>query len=404
MKPIKPMPMAEFVAFLALMFATVAYSIDSMLPLLVQMGEALAPETPQSAQLVITIFVMGLGLGTLVMGPISDALGRKKLILAGIALYMAAAVVAAMSESMTVLLAARFIQGLGVAAPRVVSQALVRDLYTGRHMARIMSLAMMIFVLVPAVAPLLGATLGNLFGWRAIFWSFLVFGTVSASWLYFRQPETLPPENRRTLEAGPVLRAFREVFTHKQVMLYLIALTFSFATMFIWLSSIAQIFDEVFDKIDEFPLWFALSALMSAPGSLVNAQLVVRLGMRRLIVVSLIGQLLVVAAALVLYTTLGELPFWAFFTFMFAHFFAVGLIFGNLNALALVPLGHVAGTASSVMGGVSTMVSAMVAAPIAALYNGTTLPLMGGVALCNICALVAMAVARRWNSAEDTTS
>lgn len=399
MRSIKPMPVVEFVAFTALMFATVAYSIDSMLPLLVQIGEGLAPENVQSAQLVITSFVLGLGLGTLVMGPISDALGRKTVILAGIALYMAAAVMAATSDTMGVLLAARFIQGLGASAPRVVSQALVRDLYAGRHMARIMSFAMMIFVLVPAIAPLMGATLGALFGWRAIFWSFLVFGTVSGAWLFFRQPETLPLEKRRPLEPGPVLRAFREVFSHKQVMFYMVALTFSFATMFIWLSLIAQIFEDIYDKTDQFPLWFAFSAMLSAPGSLVNAQLVLRLGMRRLIVISLIGQITLVTAALVIYGTTGALPFWAFFTFMFGHFFAVGLIFGNLNALALEPLGHIAGTASSVMGGVSTMASAVIAAPLAALYNGTPLPLMVGVALCGVCALTAMAIARRCDEA-----
>ena len=137
---------------------------------------------------------------------------------------------------------------------------------------------------------------------------------------------------------------------------------------------------------------------MSAPGSLVNAQLVLKLGMRRLIVVALIGQIMVVGSALTFYAVTGDLPFWAFFTFMFGHFFAVGLIFGNLNALALEPLGHIAGTASSVMGGVSTMVSAMIAAPLAALYNGTVLPLMLAVAACGVGALLAMTVARRWDA------
>jgi len=204
MKPIKPMPMGEFVVFIALLFATVAYSTDSMLPLLVEMGQSLAPETPQSAQLVVTGFVLGLGSGTLVIGPISDALGRKRLILAGIGLYMIAAVFAATSDSMGALLAARFVQGIGASAPRVLSQAVVRDLYAGRQMARIMSFAMAIFVLVPAIAPLMGATLGGLFGWRAIFWSFLVFGSISGGWLLFRQPETLPPKCAAPLRSGPL--------------------------------------------------------------------------------------------------------------------------------------------------------------------------------------------------------
>ena len=400
MKPIKPMPMGEFVVFIALLFATVAYSTDSMLPLLVEMGQSLAPETPQSAQLVVTGFVLGLGSGTLVIGPISDALGRKRLILAGIGLYMIAAVFAATSDSMGALLAARFVQGIGASAPRVLSQAVVRDLYAGRQMARIMSFAMAIFVLVPAIAPLMGATLGGLFGWRAIFWSFLVFGSISGGWLLFRQPETLPPKMRRPLEIRPIVTAFREVFSHKQVMIYVIALTFSFATMFIWLSSIAQIFDDVYARSDEFPKWFALCALLSAPGSLVNAQLVLKLGMRRLIVTAITGQIGLVFATIVIYASTGGLPFWAFFTFMVGHFFTVGLIFGNLNALALEPLGHIAGTASSVMSGVSTVGSALIAAPLASLYNGTPLPLMLAVAACGVFAMTAMIVARRWNTSD----
>jgi len=397
MKPTKPLPILEFVCLTALMFASVAYSTDSMLPLILQIGESLSPESPESAQFVVTSFVFGLGMGTLIMGPLSDALGRKPVILAGIAVYIGAAVVAALSNSMEMLLLARVIQGIGTAAPRVVSQALVRDIYAGRHMARIMSFAMAIFVLVPAVAPLLGATLGGWFGWRSIFWSFLVFGGVSGTWLLLRQPETLPREKRRTLELGPVLRAFREVFSHRQVMVYVVALTFSFATMFIWLSLIAQVFHDVFDRGVEFPLWFALSALLAAPGSLVNAHLVLRLGMRRLIILSLCGQLAMVLIVIAAYSVVASPPFWLFFTFMAVHFFAVGLIFGNLNALALEPLGHIAGTASSVMGGISTMASAAIAAPLASLYDRTVFPLALAVALCTIISLLAMFFARRWD-------
>ncbi|PVH28788.1 multidrug effflux MFS transporter [Pararhodobacter oceanensis] len=398
MKPIQKMPFVEFVIFTALMFATVAYSIDSMLPLLSDMGAELAPDAAHRAQFVITSFVFGLGLGTLMIGPISDALGRKSVILAGIAVYMVASIIAATSENMGVLLFARFLQGLGVAAPRVVTQAMVRDQYAGRLMARVMSFAMTLFVLVPAVAPLLGATLGHLFGWRAIFWSFLGFGSICGIWLWLRQPETLPRENRVSLEPGPVLRAFREVFRNRQVMAYLTALTFSFASVFVWLSSVAQIYDDVYDRLPEFPFWFALSALLSAPGSFINAQLVMRLGMRRLIVIALIGQCTVVATVLVGYALIGSLPFWLFFTFMFLHFFSIGLLFGNLNALALEPLGHIAGTASSVMGGISTMASAAIAAPIAALYNQTALPMTAGVGVCAFLAFSAMMVARRWDA------
>ena len=200
----KPLPFPEFVALLALLMATVAYSVDAMLPLLRPIGEDLAPLAPEQAQLVITVFMVGLGLGTFTMGPISDAFGRKPVMLAGIVLYMVAAVVAALSQNLAVLLAARFVQGLGTSAPRTVSQAMVRDLYAGRQMARVVSFGMTVFTLFPAVAPFVGSLVGAAFGWRAIFVSFLVFGAVTLLWLGLRQPETLAPENRRPLAIGPL--------------------------------------------------------------------------------------------------------------------------------------------------------------------------------------------------------
>ncbi|MFN3952966.1 MAG: multidrug effflux MFS transporter [Pararhodobacter sp.] len=396
--PRRPMPFGEFIVMLALLFATVAFSIDAMLPLLGAMGNELSPGDPTRAQLVITVFVFGLGLGTFLSGPISDHLGRKPVILAGIALYMSAAVLAALSQSMETLLLARFLQGLGAAGPRVASQAMVRDLYAGRHMARVMSFAMTIFVLVPAVAPLLGAQIGGVFGWRAIFWSFLIFGLVSGGWLLLRQPETLPVAARCPLAPARLLAALSEIARNRQVMLYLVALSFCFAAMFVWLSSVALIFEHSFERADEFPLWFALVALLSAPASLINAKLVLRLGMRRLIVIALLGQITVslVMLALVQLPLSAGLAFAAFIGFMTLHFFSIGLLFGNLNALALEPLGHIAGMAASVMGGVSTMAAALIATPFAAAFDGTPRPLVIGALICAVVALACMRIARRW--------
>ncbi|MCC5968414.1 MAG: multidrug effflux MFS transporter [Pararhodobacter sp.] len=395
-KPLQRMPFGEFIAMLALLFATVAFSIDAMLPLLSQIGADLSPASPADAQLVITVFVLGLGLGTFVAGPLSDRFGRKPVIVFGIALYMAAACMAALSGSMEVLLIARFLQGLGTAGPRVVSQALVRDLYSGRHMARVMSFAMTIFVLVPAVAPLMGAQIGGLFGWRAIFWSFLFFGLASAGWLMIRQPETLPPAARRPLDAGVLGAALREVFGHRLVMLYLVALCFTFAPMFAWLSSVSLIFEQTYARGPEFPYWFALVALLSAPASLLNARFVLRFGMQRIILIALIGQ---IAMSLVMLALLHaglsmRLEFAAFIAFMVLQFFGVGLLFGNLNALALEPLGHIAGTAASVLGGISAMAAAAIATPVARAFDGTPVPLAFGSLVCGVVAITCMLTAR----------
>lgn len=394
MTPPPRMRFGEFIALLAMLMATVAYSVDAMLPLLEAMGNALSPEMPQRAQFVITAFLVGLGLGTLVLGPVSDAYGRKPVILIGIGVYMISAVVAATAESMTALLVARFVQGLGTAAPRVVSQALVRDLYAGRMMARVVSFSMTVFALVPAVAPLIGAGLGDLFGWRAIFWSFLVFGLVSGGWLLLRQPETLPPARRAPLRPGQLWLALREVLGHRRVRLYLLAMTFVYATMFIWLAEVALVFNHSYDRAAEFPRWFALVALLSAPASLINARLVLRLGMRRLVTLALIGQIALAGGVLAV-LLLGTLPFWGFLGFMIAQFFSIGFLLGNLNALGLEPMGHVAGMASSVMGGVSTIASAALATPVLWLHDGTALPVAAAVLVCALVAMAAMLVARR---------
>jgi MFS transporter, DHA1 family, multidrug resistance protein len=396
--PARPaLPFLEFIALLGLLFSTVAFSTDAMLPMMAQMGRELSPADPTRIQLVITVFIGGLGLGTLFAGPLSDTLGRKPVILGGIALYMLAAVMAAQATSIETLLAARFIQGLGASGPRVVSQALVRDLYSGRMMARVMSFAMTLFVLVPAVAPLIGATIGAAFGWRAIFWSFLIFGTVSALWLGLRQPETLAPALRRPLRVATLWAALREVLRLPRVRLYLVALSFSFAGMFVWISTVALVFDLTFGRIADFPLWFALVALLSAPASLLNARLVVRLGMQRMVLAALLIQILSAAVFLVGFVWgYGAGGFVAFLMFMVVQFFTVGMLFGNLNALALEPLGHVAGMAASVMGGVSTMAAAVIATPMARLFDGTPAPLALSAGLCAAAALVAMLWARRW--------
>lgn len=388
------MPFFEFVAMLALLFSTVAFSTDAMLPMMAGMGRELSAADPARIQLVITVFVAGLGLGTFIAGPMSDALGRKPMILTGIAIYMAAAALAARADSLEVLLLARFLQGLGAAGPRVVSQAMVRDLYAGRQMARVMSIAMALFVLVPAVAPLIGAWIGGAFGWRAIFWSFLLFGSVSALWLGLRQPETLPPARRRPLSVRPLLAALAEVLGHARVRLYLAALTCSFAAMFTWISSIALIFDESFGRADQFPMWFAVVALISAPAALMNAQLVVRLGMQRLVIAGLTAQV-VSSAVMAVALVSGVAGFWGFLVFMVIQFFTVASIFGNLNALALEPMGHVAGMAASVMGGVSTLAAALIATPIARAFDGTPLPLALGAGSCAALALGCMLWARR---------
>ncbi|MCW1933293.1 multidrug effflux MFS transporter [Pararhodobacter zhoushanensis] len=394
--PTKTLPFPEFIGLLALLMATVAYSVDAMLPLLTPISEELAQGSMAQAQQVITVFMIGLGTGTFIMGPLSDRLGRKTVILCGIVLYMIAAAIAATSQDITMLLVARFLQGFGAAAPRVVSQALVRDLYSGRMMARVVSFSMTVFTLVPAIAPFMGAELGALFGWRAIFWSFMAFGTVSGLWLLLRQPETLSAENRRPLAIAPLWLALKTVLGHSLVRLYLLALTFVFTTMLCWISGVAAIFEQSFDRTAQFPAWFAFVAILSAPASLINARLVVKVGMRRMVAIALTWQIAISVIALIGFQyPLGDWGFELFILFMLMQFFSIGFLIGNLNALVLEPMGHVAGMAASVVGGFSTVISALLAATAATFMNGTPVPLAVSSLLCLVLASACMIWARQ---------
>lgn len=370
----------EFVALMAVMAATVAFSIDAMLPALPAMAEALTPESPNRAQLVITVFVFGMGLGTLFSGPLSDRYGRKPLALAGAALYIAGALLATRAQSLDGLLAARLVQGLGAAGPRVVAVAIIRDRYAGRQMAQIMSFVMMVFTLVPAVAPAIGAGLVALWDWRAIFHAFVLFALVSSLWLALRLPETLEASARRPFRLSALRAGIVEMLRHPVVRLSIVAQSLIFAMLFATLSSIQPIYETVLGRADSFPLWFGASAVLSATGSVLNALLVVRLGMRRLVSVTLGVQVLVSGTLLVL--DAGGLSgagfFAAFFVWQVMAFLQAGLTIGNLNALAMEPMGHIAGTAASVISALSTVAGVALAVPVGLLFDGTARPLALG--------------------------
>ncbi|MCB2116153.1 MAG: multidrug effflux MFS transporter [Rhodobacteraceae bacterium] len=383
--PVRRLPQGEFVALLAVLFAMTAFSIDAMLPAMPDIAAELSPDVPNRAQFIITSFVFGMGAGTFLTGPLSDALGRKAVILGGVVLYCFGAVLAWAAPSLPLMLAARALQGLGVAGPRVAGMALVRDLYSGRQMARIVSFVMMIFVLIPAVAPLFGSFVIAGFGWRGIFAAFILFALVTSTWFSLRQPETLPKAARRPLRAGTLLAATSEILGNRLVVMVIAVLTLGFASLFAMISSTQQVFDLHFGLAESFPYWFAFIALVSGLGSILNARLVVRLGMRRMISAAYLFQTANSALILILFG-LGLVPagieFWVYLYWTISVFFMTGLTIGNLNALALEPMGHIAGTAASFITALATVLSVVLAAPIGLAFDGTPVPLMIGVFLC----------------------
>jgi DHA1 family bicyclomycin/chloramphenicol resistance-like MFS transporter len=381
------MPRTEFIALMAMLAATVAVSIDAMLPALPQIAEELTPENINQAQMILTMFVLGMGLGTFFTGPLSDTFGRKPVMLWGAVLYTVSAFIAAQAQTLEVLLIARVCQGIGAAGPRVVAMAVVRDLYMGRGMAQIVSFIMVIFTLVPAIAPLLGSILIDAYSWRAVFYGFMVFSVVSAAWLAFRLPETLPVTRRRPFRAESLRSAVVEMFVHPVVCLSILVQSLCFAMLFSMLSSVQQIYDITFDRADTFALWFGFVAIVAGSSGFLNASLVIRLGMMFLVRAMLIAQvgfsaLMVAIAYAASAGHISDTLFFAFFVFwQITVFFQAGMTLGNLVAIAQEPMGHIAGMAASVIGAVATVVGVTLAIPVGLMFDGTPIPLAAAMLL-----------------------
>jgi DHA1 family bicyclomycin/chloramphenicol resistance-like MFS transporter len=380
----KPLKQTEFVALIATLTATIAFSIDAMLPAMPQIAAELSPGNPNAAQLVVTSFVLGMGIGTIFVGPLSDAFGRKPVILGGLLLYALCSMIAWTAPSLELLLAARVLQGLGVAAPRIVCMAMVRDLYSGRAMARIMSFAMMVFMLMPAIAPALGAFLIAFAGWRSLFVAFLLFAAIGMIWLGFRQPETLASGVRRPLALGTMWDALKEVLSHRVILVSTAVMALVFGMLFATISSIQPIFDQTFDKAESFPLWFAFIAVCAGLASFLNAQLVTRFGMRVLVTTALCIQVLLSAifAGTVAFAIFPDfLQFPTFLLWAVGVFTMISLTSGNLTAMAMEPAGHIAGMVASMTGAISTIFAVLLAIPLGLAFDGTPVPLMFGVSV-----------------------
>ncbi len=387
----------EFIALMAMLFSIIALAIDAMLPAMPAIAAAFTPADPDRAGLVISSFVFGMGIGTFIVGPLADRFGRKTTILWGLALFMAGGALAANAWSLETLLAARIIMGLGAAAPRVASIALIRDMFSGRQMAQIMSFVMMVFMIVPAAAPAMGAMVIAGYGWRGVFWTFLIFALIAGTWLAIRQPETLPVTARRPLQWSTYLAGVRTVLTTRVALASIFAQTMVFGILFGTLSTVQPLFEKTFDRAATFPAWFALIALFSAGASLTNALLVRRLGMHR--VVRMVFLVVLTISAFVAIMTYARLwpAGWYFpgtFLWIVAVFAMAGMTIGNLNAIAMEPLGHIAGLAASVILDVPTVAATAISAPLGLFFDGTPGPLAIGATICIALALCMMPVLR----------
>ncbi len=347
----RPAPrLGEFVTLTALIISLVALSIDAMLPALQQIGGDLGVRRANDSQLIIPALFLGLAAGQMFFGPLSDSVGRKPAIYAGLVLFIFGCLLSILATSFPVMLAGRVLQGIGAAGPRTVTIALVRDRYEGRAMARIMSIVMAVFIVVPALAPGIGQVILMIAHWRAIFGFLLAVAAIALVWFGLRQPETLAPERRVSFSPSRIVLAVRETCVNRVALGYTIASGLIFGAFIGYLNSAQQIFQQQYGLGALFPLYFAALALAIGGASVVNARLVMRHGMRplsgwALTVLSGISLAFLVAA----YAAAGAPPLWALMAYMAVAFFCIGILFGNFNALAMEPLGHIAGVGAAVV-------------------------------------------------------
>jgi DHA1 family bicyclomycin/chloramphenicol resistance-like MFS transporter len=348
-------------------------------------------------QLVVIVLFVGLSLAQIVYGPVSDTIGRKPAAYFGFAIFIVGSLLCVFASSFEIMLTGRFLQGVGAAGPRIVSLALVRDLYSGRAMARIMSMVMGIFIIVPVIAPSIGQGLLLVASWRLIFVALLVEGIIGFVWLAWRQPETLPMERRASFSLLRIFSAFREACGNPVTLGYTVAAGLVFGAFVGYLASTQQVLGELYGLGTMFPIYFGANALAFGAASMLNARLVMKLGMRRL-AGSGLGATSALSLAFFIVTLLldGHPPLWALMGYLLLTFFFVGVLFGNFNALAMEPMGHIAGVAAAVVGSLATIISSVLGFVLGQAYDGTVRPMIAGFATLTILAGIAMILAERY--------
>ena len=390
----KDLGFVEFVCLIALMMALNALAIDSMLPALPHIGDDLGVANANSRQWVVTAYLLGFGGAQLIYGPLADRFGRKPVLLVGVGLYVVFSLLATLAPTFDMLILARIGQGLGSACTRVLAVSIVRDRFEGRTMARVMSFSFLVFLGVPILAPSIGQMIMLVGPWRWIFAGLGLVGVGLIVWASLRLPETLKPEDRLPIQMRRLASAYRVAVTDRTAVGYTLAMTAITGALFGFINSSQQIFADVFDAEAAFPAIFALIAGGIAVASLVNARLVVKLGSRRISHTALIGFTAISAIHAVVAIS-GHESIWTFAVLQTLTMFCFGLIAGNFGAMAMETMGHIAGTAASIQGFVSTIVGSLLGFAVGQQFNGTTVPMAVGFTVFGLIALVCVLFAER---------
>jgi len=368
----------EFIALMASLMSIVALSIDALLPALPNIASDLGVTNFQDTQLLITMIFLGLGFGQLIFGPLSDSFGRKPIVFIGFALFIIATIICVTTKDFNMMIFGRILQGIGLASPRTLSIAMVRDCYSGNYMAKILSIVVMVFILVPVIAPSMGQFLITYYNWESIFYVNLLFGILVMLWFWKRQPETLEKNRRIRFTGNIFINGTKEFFRHKDAVAFTFVSGFITGSFMVYLSTSQQIFQEQYNLADMFPYIFASLAISVGFATYLNSRFVVKYGMWRIAFMATIAYVLISVLYVIIFWSGINPSITVLLGFFALQFFAIGFLFGNLRSLAMQPLGHIAGIGAAINGFISTVMAVPIANYIGTFVIDSVLPLFIG--------------------------
>ena len=368
---------------MAALMSVTALAIDALLPALDIIGIDLGVVLQADNQLLITMIFLGLGLGPLLFGPLSDAIGRKPSVYMGFSVFLLASFVCVHATSLEMMIVGRILQGIGLSAPRTICIAIIRDLYQGDYMARVMSFVTIVFLLIPIVAPAMGKFVLDSYTWQAIFYVQAAISVVVTIWFWLRQKETLAVNNRIPFQFHRLIKGTKETLSYKRTIGFTLISGFIVGSFLVYLSASQQIFQEQYGLKEEFPYIFAGLAIAIGIAIFLNGSFVVKYGMEKLVTGSLIGYFLVSITYIIVFYNTPSPHIYLLLTFIALQFFFIGFLFGNIRALAMEPVGHIAGIAAAITGFISTMMAVPISTLIGRFVATSTLPLFVGFACCS---------------------
>ena len=388
-------PEFEFIALMASLMSSVALTIDALLPALPEIGSYLQVVNTNDNQLLITMIFLGLGFGQLIFGPLSDSFGRKPVVYVGFMLFIVASIICVTTKSFEIMILGRVLQGIGLSSPRTMAITIIRDRYSGDYMAKIVSIVVMVFILIPVVAPAMGQFLLNFYHWKAIFYVNLIIGIVVMIWFARRQRETLKSENKIPFSWRLFIDGTREFLKYKKAVAYTIVSGFITGSFMVYISTSQQIFEQQYDMAELFPYIFASLAISIGLATFLNSQLVVKYGMFKIAYTAMIAFVVISLLYVGLFWSGNNPSVAVLIGFCSIQFFSIGFLFGNLRALAMQPLGHIAGIGAAINGFISTVMAVPIANYVGSFVNDSVLPLFIGFSIFGILSLLIFLALRK---------